>query len=45
VIVPERLSSEQLGLIEEAARLGDEVVDGSQQGFFERLKRALGNED
>jgi molecular chaperone DnaJ len=45
VIVPERLSSEQLGLIEEAARLGDEVVDGSQHGFFERLKRALGNED
>jgi molecular chaperone DnaJ len=45
VIVPERLSSEQQQLIEEAARLGDEVVDGSQEGFFERLKRALGNED
>jgi molecular chaperone DnaJ len=45
VIVPTGLSSEQMELIEEAARLGDEVVDGSQQGFFDRLKRAFGGEE
>jgi len=45
VVVPHRLSSEQRRLIEEAAELGDGMPDGTQQGFFERLKRALGNED
>jgi molecular chaperone DnaJ len=45
VVVPSRLTSEQRRLIEEAAQLGDDVVDGPQGGLFERLKRALAGDD
>jgi molecular chaperone DnaJ len=44
-VMPRRLTSEQHRLIEEAAALGDDIQDEAQQGFFERLKRALGSEE
>ncbi len=45
VIIPERLSTDQRLLVEEAARaVGDVVENGSHKGLFDKLKRALGSE-
>ncbi len=41
VVVPAKLTSEQRGLVEEAARLGDTAVTESQGSIFDRLKRAF----
>ena len=45
VVVPRRLTAEQKRLVGDAASLGDDAVEGSDQGLFDRLKRALGSED
>jgi molecular chaperone DnaJ len=45
VVVPGRLTGDQRRLVGEAARLGDDGVEDSQQGLFDRLKRVLGNAD
>jgi molecular chaperone DnaJ len=44
-VIPRRLTGDQRRLIEEAAGLGDGTPGEAQQGLFERLKRALGNEE
>jgi len=41
VVVPRKISGEQRRLIEEVASLGGGLEPESEQGFFERLKRAF----
>ncbi len=45
VVVPTKLTADQRGVVEEAARVVGDVVDAERnEGLFDKLKRALGGE-